>query len=281
MRRRVPMGAAVLMTLVLTTGCNKPEAVSVFCASSSVMLLEAAPIFKDIGGSCLRQVNLRKEVGSFEAVPSDPSCEEVSKQAAGAVAVATVLAHYFDALNALASVNTVKLGSDNGLVVAQAAGALQARPVAQAALGSIGFFLTTAATQGYQQKSLVRDLSKVNGNVAAVTDALAAIVRENYLHQELDQESNDLQTHYKEFAQQHPDANVVLHLDERWQADHTRLEERRRSAEALVSSLGTIKTGVADLAKNAHTLKSRQLAALLQPYTAQLQLAIPKIQEAF
>lgn len=280
-RVSVRKAALLSLALLLVAGCNTPEGVAVFCAASSTTLTEAAPVLRDLGGSCLRAKNLEKDVATFDPVASDPACAEVDKQAEGAVAAAALLSRYFDALNTLAAVNTLKTGSDSSALVAEATAAFGANTTAQSALTSIAGFLTNAGTRSYQQKALARDLTTASANVATITDALTTIVQTNYLHQELGNEEQKLTVRYRGFAQQHPDGTVLLHLEERFDADHTRLNERRASAEALLTSLGTIKSAVANLAANPRSLKARQLDLLLKPYTEQLQTNLPEIQKAF
>ena len=281
MRRALSFPALALLATLGLSGCNTPESVTVFCAASSATLTDGAPVLRDLGGSCLRAINLEKDVASFDPVTSDPACAEVARQAEGAVAAAALLSRYFDALNTLAAANTLKTGTDSSALATEASAAFGASTTIQAALSSLAGFLTNTATRSYQQRSLARDLTTASQNVSAITDALTAIVRTNYIEQELGNEDQKLTVHYKGFAQQHPDGTILLHLDERWQADHTRLDERRASAEALITSLGTIKAGVANLAANPRTRNAKQLALLLKPYTEQLQTNIPQIQKAF
>lgn len=271
----------VAAILLVPSGCNTPDSVADFCGASEKALLTTEPIFADLGGSCLREVNLRQEIGSFTVVDSDPGCAAIQKQADASVATVQLLDDYFAALHALAKFGVAKTGSDANDLAAKAAGAFGAGADAQTAVGTIAKFLTTAATGAYQLKSLNRDIAQVNTNVAAVTDALVQILQENYLKQGLDDEQKKLTVHYREYAQAHPDGTVTLLLDDRWRADRKVLDERRAAAVDAVAALRSIKAGTASLAAHAGSLKAKEIPALLDPYTSQLQDLIPQIQKAF
>jgi hypothetical protein len=275
--------AVLAATLLLSaTGCDTPDTVSKFCASSSTTLTSAIPIFQDLEGSCLREKNLAEGIGTFEVVTTDANCDLIGKQGDGAIAAVKILADYFSAINSLATFGTAKTASDASTLVTKTAAAVGAATPAQIALGDIATFLTTAATSGYQQKSLDKDLSQVSANIGAVTDALVTIVQRNYIGQQLKPEAGNLASHYKEFAVKNPGAPAVtIELDDRWHADAQTLATRQASAESLITALNAIKKGSADLAVNAKTVQAKELQSLLDPYVTQLQTLIPQIQKGF
>jgi hypothetical protein len=273
--------ALVTLMILFSVGCNSPDTISKFCAASNATLASAVPVFQDIKGFCLRQKNIAKGIGTFEIVTDDEGCNDLGKQADGAVAAVQILADYFTAINALANFGTAKAGSDAGTLVEKTAAAVGANTAAQTALGSIASFLTSVATSGYQRKSLNNDIIAANKNIGDVIDALVMILRENYIKQGLDQESKNLASRYKEFSLAHNDGALILQLDDRWHSDAQAVADKRVAAENLIEALLAIKKGVADLAANAKKINTKELAALLEPYVTQLETLIPQVQKAF
>jgi len=261
--------------------CTTPDAVSKFCGSAATTLTSAIPVFDDMKLSCLREVNSRNEFGTFKPpVQSDPNCTAIGNQAAGAAAAAKILSDYFSAINSLASFGTAKAGTDAQNLLSKTGAAVGASSAAQTALGSIAQFLVSAATSGYQQKQLEKDLAKVSGNISAVASALITIIQDDYIGRILKSEEEKLGDRYKEFAK-NASPEVKLLLDDRWHADELALEAKRASAQSLVTALQTLSKGFADLAANAHQLKAKEIPGLLGPYVTQLQTLIPQIQKAF
>ncbi|MGI4829724.1 MAG: hypothetical protein ACRYFU_16240 [Janthinobacterium lividum] len=278
---RLPRLVLAATILLISSGCNTPDAVSKFCGSANTTLAAAIPVFKDLPASCLREVNLQKGIGAFEAVQTDPSCDLIAKQAEGAVAATKILSDYFSALNSLATFGTAKVGSDASSLLSKTEAAVGAGSAAQTALGSMAGFLATAATGAYQQRALNKDLTVVSKNIGDVVDALVTIVQNNYIDQALTAENQKLGTRYKEFALTSTSAEVLLNLDDRWHVDERSVDAKRASAETLISALQAIKNGTADLAANAHSVKAKELPGLLNPYITQIQMLIPQIQKGF
>ncbi len=239
-----PNPAFVLTSAILicsATGCDTPDAVTQFCASSTSTLTSAIPIFRDLQASCLREVNLLKGIGTFVMARSDPGCDAIGVQAKGAVAAAQMLTAYFTAINSIATFGTATIASDASDLVSATGSALGAGSAAQTAIGSIATFLTTALTTHYQQRALSKDLARVSKNIGDITDGLVQIVRVNYIDQELETEEEKLASRYREFAQQQTNGAVILELDDRWHEDVQKIATRKASAEALIISLHTIK----------------------------------------
>jgi hypothetical protein len=279
-RARATLLSVAVLALSLMS-CTTPDAVSKFCGSAVTTLTSANPIFEDMKLSCVREVNLKEEFGTFKPpLQSDPNCDMIGNQAAGATAAAKLLSDYFNAINSLASFGTAKAGTDAQNLVAKTAGAVGASSPAQTALGSISQFLVSTATSGYQQKQLEKDLSKVSGNISTVVSALITIVRDDYLDRQLKSEEQKLANRYREFAKD-KSPEVKLLLDSRWNADEQNLAAKRASAESLIAALQALSKGFADLAANAHQLKAKEVPNLLAPYITQLQALIPQIQKAF
>lgn len=275
---------SVLLTAALWfafTGCTSPEAINKFCTASNATLSAAEPVFQDLEASCLREVNLRKDIGTFASVQSDPGCDAIGKQADGAVAAAEILSDYFDAIGSVASFGTAKTASNAGALASQTANAVGAGSLAQQALGSMAQFLTSGVTGGYQQRLLSKDLVEVSNNIGVVTDALAMIVQRNYIDQALKSEDQKLVTHYRDFLSAHPEGIVVLELDNRWRTDRNVIATKRASAAQLIVALHAIKKGAAGLAERSRSLKGKEVPGLLDPYTTQLETLIPQIQKAF
>ena len=271
-----------IVSLVASTGCNTPDTVSKFCASSNSTLATAIAAFRDLPASCLRAKNLTRDIGTFELIQKDPQCSQIAEQSDGAVAASQALIDYFAAINSLATFNTAHTASDASDLASKTAAAFSAQPEAQKAIGSIATFLTTVATSGYQQKSINNDLKQVSANVSAVVKALSAILQENYINQALTKdEESKLASHYKDFSVSHTGGDVALQLDDRWRADEKAIVAKRQSAQALITALGAIQKGVANLAANANSLKAKEIPAMLDPYVSQLQTLIPQVQKAF
>jgi hypothetical protein len=268
-------------------GCTTPEAVSGFCSSAVATLTTAKPVFHDMQQSCLREVNSRQEFATFKpAQESDPNCAAIGKQAAGAVAAAKILSDYFTAINSLASFGSAKVETEAQNLLKQTGAAVGAGSTAQTALGAIAQFLVSAATSGYQQKQLAKDLAKVSGNITAVANALVTIVKDDYIGRQLTSEEQKLAVRYRDFVIDNSTKNPVsaeakLMLDDRWHADQAAIDARRASAQCLITALEALSKGFQDLAANAHQLKASEVQGLLGPYAAQLQALIPQIQKAF
>jgi hypothetical protein len=284
-RARVISIAIVLLNLTLAC-CVTPETVSKFCGSAAATLTSATPVFNDMKLSCLRAVNARDGLITFKPpTETNTSCTEIGDKAAGAVAAAKMLSHYFSAINALASFGRAKAGTDAEALLSKTGAAVGAGSTAQTALGSIAKFLVTAATGAYQQKQLDKDLTSVSTNIVTVANALKTIVQSDYLGQ-LDREAKDVSTRYLDFVKDNSRPNplspeVRLMLADRWRAEEAAIEAKRGSAQCLISALDALSDGFRDLAANSHSLKAKQLPGLLEPYAAQLQTLVPQIQKAF
>jgi hypothetical protein len=261
--------------------CNAPDAVSKFCGSAIATLSSAKPVFDDMELSCLREINSRNEFGTFKAqVQSDPNCTAIGNEAAGAEAAAKILSDYFGAINSLASFGTAKAGTDAQNLLSKTGAAVGASSAAQTALGSIAQFLVSAATSGYRERQLNKDLPAVSGNISAVVSALVTIVQDDYINRQLGSEEQKLADQYREFAKG-KSPEVILMLDDRWHADEQALAAKRVSAQSLITALQALSKGFASLAANAHQLKAKEVPVLLSPYVTQLQALIPQIQKGF
>jgi hypothetical protein len=285
---RARVTSIVIAVLALSfDSCTTPDAVSKFCASAATTLTSSNTVFNDMKLSCLREVGSRQDFATFKPPPeSDPDCTEIGSKADGAAAAAKILSDYFSAINSLASFGSAKAGTDAQSLLAKTGAAAGASSAAQTALGSIAQFLVSAATSGYQQKQLDKDLTKVSGNISAVVSALVTVVQDDYIGRQLTSEEQKLADRYRGFVKDNstngtlsPEAKLML--DDRWHADEAALEAKRASAQSLISALQTLSKGFADLAANAHQLKAKEVPGLLGPYVTQLQALIPEIQKAF
>jgi hypothetical protein len=273
------IGALALMA------CDTPDAIAKYCSSAVSTLTAGSTIFDDMGASCLREVNLRRKLASFEApVTTDDSCAQVAKEAAGAKAATNVLAQYFAALNALASFDTAKVGTDAKGLVDQASGVAKLSDSAKGALGQLGQFLASTTTGAYQRRQLERDLPVVSTNVAHVIDGLATVVQRDY-GLLLRGEAQKLSDQYREFAQDQGrrmplTVDTQLSLYARWKSDRDAIDARQIAADSFVMGLQAISNGLANLAANANKLTAKELPGLLEPYVTELQTLIPAIQKA-
>jgi hypothetical protein len=282
---RLALVSTATIAALALIACDTPDAVAKFCSSAVATFAAGNAIFDDMGASCLREVNLRKKLASFEApVTTDDSCAQVAKEAAGAKAANNVLAEYFAALNALASFDTAKVGTDAKGLVDQASGAAKLSDSAKGALGQLGQFLASTMTGAYQRRQLERDLPAVSTNVAHVTDGLSTVVRRDY-GLLLRGEAQKLSDQYREFSQDQArrmplSVDTQLSLYARWKTDRDAIDARQTAADTFVMGLQSISNGLANLAANANRLTAKELPALLEPYVTELQTLIPAIQKA-
>lgn len=244
--------------------------------------------------SCLREFGRRQPLEAFALPPEDhDSCSAIGKQADGAAAAAGILSDYFSSMNALASFGTAKVGSDAKNLVSKTAAAVGAGSPEQDALGFLANTVTSAATSGYQLRSLQKDLPKASQDVNTVTVKLIDIVQKNYLDQLLNTEEKKLQTQYKEFEKAQTDprsadvpprvmsAEAALLLKEKWESDEQAIAAKRASARSLIAALQTLSKGFTTLAATSDQLRAKEIPALLDPYVAQMQTLVPQIQKAF
>jgi hypothetical protein len=280
-RRGAPTVVGIL--ILAAAGCTTPESVTKFCATASTTLTAAGPVFSDMKQSCLREVNSRIPFGSFQLpVQDDPGCAMIGAQAEGAQAAAKILADYFNAINSVASFGAVKTASSDAKDLNTKTGpAVGADSPGQKALASIAMFLASTAASGYRQEALEKDLTGVSANISAVVDALVVIVQRIYIGEQLKSEEQKLRIRYEDFARGKSSPEVTLMLDDRWHADEQALEAKRASAQSLVTALQALSKGFAELAANGHSLKAKDVPALLAPYETQLQALIPQVQKAF
>ncbi len=275
--RRSSVAVALGLCLI---SCNSPDTVSKFCGSAMATLAAAHPVFEDMEGSCLREVNSRAELGTFRPpVSNDPGCRLIGERAEGAEAAAKLLSEYFAAVNSLASFGTAKVGTNAQSLASQAAAAAGANSAAKDAIGLIAQFLVSAATSGYKQRQLEKDLAKAGEDVPVIAAALATIVREDYMRL-LSSEEQKLSVRYREFAQG-KSPELKLQLEDHWRVEEQLIAARRDSARQFVEALESISRGFKELAANSHHLKARELAGLLGPYATELETLIPQIQKAY
>jgi hypothetical protein len=270
----------VVATAAVAVGCNTPAVVAKFCSAAVATLGAGDPIFADMKASCLREVNSRSPLASFAIAKDDDSeCAEIGKQAAAARAASQVLADYFAAVNALASFDSGKVGTSAGDLVNQASGIAKAGTNTKTALEALGTFLVTAATSGYQQRQLARDLPQESQHAIVVLDALTAIVRDDYVGRLLKPEEEKLAAQYKEFVAAQKgstlSAEAQLALYDRWRSDDGAISARRATAEKFVTGLRSMSKGLSTLAA---TKKHEKLIALLEPYATQSWNAYPCVQ---
>ena len=269
------------MAALYLTACTTPGAVSKFTAASQATLASAKPVFADMKRSCLRAVNAREPIGSLRPQSeSNDDCNRIGAQAEQAEDTAETLGAYFAAINSLASFGTAKAGSDASALAAKVSSATGQSADAQKALGSIAQFLTTTLASGYQLKSLERDLSTVQDNISTVVKALVSTIQMNYIDQLLADEERKIDVRYREFARG-KSPEILLVLDDRWNADETAIERRRASARSLIAALNTISKAFVDLAANTHHLNAKEVPSLLEPYAAQMEALIPQVQKAY
>lgn len=271
-----------LIGLVFLAGCDTPDAVSKYCSSAITTLTSTTTVLGDLEGSCLREVNTNRVIGTFTLpVTSDSSCTAVRTQAVAAQSAAKLLTEYFTTINSLATIGTAKTSTDANTLAANTAGAFGAGSAEKTAVGSIAQDLTSGIMTAYQTRKLAQDLPKASKDVTAITDALVSIIQTNYINQELADEERKLANPYKSFLLAHNSPEVTLTLEQSWIADEQALQTRRVAAQNAIAALQALSKGFADLANNAHSLKAKELPGLLNPYVTQMQTLIPQIQKAF
>lgn len=283
-RRRIGISLLGAVTAVVVA-CNTPDAVAQFCSAAVATLGAGSSIFRDMKGSCLREVNSRSSLASFAVAKEDPDCAEIGKQANAAIAASQVVADYFAAVNALASFDSGKVGTSASDLVDKASGIAKVGTNTKNALEALSKFLATALTSGYQRRQLARDLPQTSQSAIVVLDALSAIVRDDYVEGLLTSEQQKLGDQYKEFVLTKQtiaplSVEAQLALYDRWRSDQDTILARRTTAEKFVTALQSISKGLSSLAANADRITAKELIALLKPYASQLETLIPAIQKA-
>ena len=269
----------VLFALLLS--CNTPESIGKFCASAVATLRAGDTFFDDMQASCIRTAETYEPFAAFQtSSPNSEPCVAIGKQAEGLKAASKILANYFTALKDLASFGNTKAGADAKDLFSKAtAHANLAKPSAKA-LGSVADFLTRVAVSGYQRKHLADEISNVHEDLKAALDGLGEAVGVVYVNQ-LQNEENKTAARYREFLLRHPGGAETLILDARWQSDRAAFDRKQKAALNYKTALETLARGNEDLAAHARNLKTKQLAALLSPYTAQLENQLPAYGPSF
>ncbi len=278
--RRFRLSLLLALLLLVPGGCAAPDTIADFCGASEGVLTASVPVFADLGASCLRVKTLEQGIGTFAVVKSDSGCAAIDAQAKASVAAAKILEQYFGALHSLAKFGAAKPASDASTLAAGTAALAGSDTTAQTAIAAMAQFLTTATFSRHSTRSATSDMVQVNRNVAAVCDALITILQTNYVDQELADEERKLAVHYREFAVEHPEPQMVALLDERWQADRKALGARRTAARQAVAALEAVKAGVGALAARGDSLKAKEIPALLDPYIQRMQALLPEMQKA-
>jgi hypothetical protein len=270
---------ALAALLLSTSSCETPGGVAQFCSSAVTTLKTGDALFEDMKASCERIVAAGDKIGAFPtAERKAAACDDIGKHAADLKKESQKLADYFAALNELASFNSSKAQSS----ASEAAEETKLPAAERKALGSIGSFLTQAATSGYQQKALAEQIVKMREDVDALLNGLGKAAGVVYA-QQLTQEQAAVADRYRNFLLEHPNwsPDTLLTLDSRWQGDRAALAAKLKSAATYPAALETIAKGNNDLAAHAQALRAKELPGLLSPYATQLNSMISRIQKAF
>jgi len=276
--------ASVVTALVLClASCATPDAVRQFVTTARDATSKFAPFVNDIADSCVRRKMADRPVTEI-ADPTElatAACKEDSDLAPAVLGAMNVLANYLNALNSLASNESVSYDKQ----IDDFAGKLQAAakfpaPATDAVKG-LAKFLADAAGSAYQRKKLAEALKKADSDITALTDTLGRIVGVEYVR-DLNNEQDTLKNRYRDAmrSNQHNDA-IALLLQQNWMADLATLRKRKAAAADYQKVLEKIRDGHKHLVSDASRWSAAELAKELGPYTLSIRSLANSVQTAF
>jgi len=280
----------LLLAALLLQSCASPQAVASFAGNAEKTLDGGAALFGDIHASCVRRHRAAAplspiffpaalQAASSGEPPEIPQCAAFAPQGEALGKASQVLSAYFRAMQQLASFNSTTVsgpGEQAASSIAMASGLSFTQVDSTSKLANL---LTQAFTERYRQGNLVKMLSQADPSIASVTQAFEDIVAKDY-EGLLREEQQTLAAEYQAVADMKAPATVLL-LNRAYAGDLDQLNGRKAAAKAYVEALHQIREGHHALAQNARSLKAKELAAALQPYTDKLQGLLPIFEKRF
>jgi hypothetical protein len=277
--RRAGRVAVLLLGLA---SCATPDAVRQFVATARDATSQFSPFVQDIADSCVRRKLAERPVTEIEDAvgPSTGACKEDFDLATDLLGSMNVLANYFNALNSLASNETVSYDTEIDSFADKLQAAAKFPAPATDAVKGLAKFLADAIASGYQRKKLADALKAADPHVAALTNTLGRIIGVEYVR-DLDNEEDSLKNRYKDAmrSDQHNDA-VALLLQLQWKRDFEKLQKRKTSAVDYQKALEKIRDGHKQLASHSSQWSAAELAKELGPYTASIRKLVSSFQTA-
>ena len=173
----------ILEIMVITSGCVRTGGVGSYARAAGETAAEFPALAEEMTASCARLEGYREAregKGWADGADLEKSCADRERAVRRAVAVDRALASYFAALGALADGKVVKYdASIDDLADALEDDAKLDRKKVRA-VSDLAEFAASVATDGYRHLELTRVIEDQNANVAAVIDALADIVGQDY-----------------------------------------------------------------------------------------------------
>jgi hypothetical protein len=272
---------ALTALLLVLGGCTTPDAVRQFVTTARDATSRFSPFVQDIADSCVRRKLAERpatEIADTAGLATG-ACKEDSDLAPDLLGSMNVLAAYLNALNSLASNDTVSYDKEvDGFADKVQATAKFPAPATDAVKG-LAKFLADAVASGYQRKKLAVALKEADPHVTVLTDILGHIIGVEYVR-DLDNEADSLKNRYIDAmrSNQHNDA-VALLLQRQWMRDLATLQKRRTAATDYQRVLEKVRDGHKQLASRAGQW-SAELAKELGPYTASIQTLVTSFQAA-
>ena len=275
--------AVVTALLLCLASCATPDAVHQFVTTARDATSKSAPLVNDIADSCVRRKMAERSVTGIE----DPTelatgaCKEDFDLVPEVLGSMNVLASYFNALNSLASNESVSYDKEiDGFASKLQAAATFSAPATDAVKG-LAKFLADAAGSAYQRKKLAEALKQADSQVTTLTDTLGRIIGVEYVR-DLNNEEDSLKNRYRDAmrSDQHNDA-VALLLQQQWLRDLATLQKRKSAAADYQKALEKVRDGHKQLVSSASRWSAVELAKELVPYTLSIQSLANGVQAAF
>jgi hypothetical protein len=276
-------GSVVTALFLCLASCATPAAVRQFVTTARDATAKFAPFVNDIADSCIRRKMADRAVTEI----ADPTglataaCKEDSDLAPQVLGAMNVLANYFNALNSLASNESVSYDKQIDDFAGKLQAAAQFPAPATDAVKGLAKFVVDAAGSAYQRKKLAEALKKADSDVTMLTDTLGRIVGVEYVR-DLNNEEDTLKNRYRDAmrSNQH-DGAIALLLQQNWMADLATLRKRKSAATDYQKVLERIRDGHKHLVSDASRWSAAELAKELGPYTLSIQSLAGSVQTAF
>ena len=277
---RPALFAVVAGSLVLS-GCADTQAVADFGDEAAKTAAQGPPIFGDLADSCDARHRINENVRAEWEKPAAPEaepapCARLRTQAETARVDSLALRKYFQSVRALALGREPADDGDSG---------------GGASSGAVGQDLAVAAdlnklagqlvAERYQQSHLIGVLKQADSDVAAIINALLAIVN-GFYQPALKNERADIDLAYLGFGKTDAKNNPALLflLNRGYRDDMASLDRRRHAAEAYAAGLEKTRDAHHKLAADAASHEFKKLYAEAKDYASQLQQLIQDVQAA-
>ena len=280
---QIPIFVSVV-ALLLNVACVMPEAVRQFTAVATGASQQFPPLVRDLTASCIRKQLADRPVSEIADANDEAkrSCTEFSDLEPNLLVALDVLISYLNALNQLASNESVSYDKqiDNLAATVQAAGKLGDSQVT--AIKGLAKFLFDSAASQYQRKNLSTAIKIADADVATLTSALSNIMGDDYLRV-LAVEEQSVIERFRQTVQADKNRNPTtqLLLQDRWRENLEVFRKKRRAARDFQQILMKIRDGHRQLAADVNRWTAKQLHQTLSPCTASILQLVQDFHSAF